>query len=470
MALTFFNPASLLPSPEVAVKPPPVDTSGSFFLSEALKQVTDVVKQKRDVDDLKKQAEYYAEYFDKEDPQVATLLRSKASGYNLGTDTNAERSSLLSGAINLSKLEIERNKNEGLVAVNDLTGKKLSAQQAILSEIVKMSDDEERTNRDIFTQQDAAWNKAKDSGVDPGPRPAMKENKYAPQVQRKIQEIDTMAKETPDQSPKKVSAASFTAAPIVGAGNGGADWEKPPLPDGVTGVGPDITLLQPYPDVTPQPDSDTLENPESPSVPQLNEDSKSEIVQKAMEQRKVAEEQKAIKIEKIKTAASSIDSKIQLVNTDKSQYNSEASRLNVATAYKNAKDAISKIPMNLSYEEIDKRITKIVNDADEIQRMADKATTTKNTDDIPIVKVNMPGGGTIQAKITDNGAGVETAMTKQNGFWKTDLNLTNLMKEGKATIDGGSTSVTPTTTAAPAAGGNQGALDLLEALKKMNKK
>jgi mRNA-degrading endonuclease RelE of RelBE toxin-antitoxin system len=117
--LNFFNPATLLPSPEVAVKPPPQNNSGSFLISEALKETTQLVKAKRDVDSLKAEANAYADYVQDQSPELANLLRNKSSQYRIGMDTNEERSGFLKGVIGLSRLEQQDRKLELTAQKND---------------------------------------------------------------------------------------------------------------------------------------------------------------------------------------------------------------------------------------------------------------------------------------------------------------------------------------------------------------
>lgn len=111
--LTFFNPASILPSPDVAVNPPPRADYSPIVgaLGDALQHVRDTVKQKRDMDNLAAETRRLASYVSTQSPQLASYLNDKAGSYDLfTTDPAKERADLMSSTINFLGTETNRIK------------------------------------------------------------------------------------------------------------------------------------------------------------------------------------------------------------------------------------------------------------------------------------------------------------------------------------------------------------------------
>jgi hypothetical protein len=219
--LNFFNPATLLPSPEVAVKPPPQNIGGSFLISEALKETTQLVKAKRDVDSLKAEANAYADYVQDQSPELANLLRNKSSQYRIGMDTNEERSGFLKGVIGLSRLEQQDRKLELTAQKNDRfnnTGSKLNNLRGLL---------EIQTRRELeWNQEEARAEREHKANAQllaskglPYPPPYVKKpNPYTARVTELSNELESTISDTDSYASKSGGQAGFTPLPGVGGG------------------------------------------------------------------------------------------------------------------------------------------------------------------------------------------------------------------------------------------------------------
>lgn len=212
--LNFFNPAALLPSPEVAVKPPPQNTGGSFLISEALKETTQLVKAKRDVDSLKAEANAYADYVQDQSPELANLLRNKSSQYRIGMDTNEERSGFLKGVISLSRLEQQDRKLELTAQKNDKfnnTGTKLNNLRGLLDIQTRREFEWNQQETLAEKQSDARRKLLSDVGRDPGPAYQKKPNPYTARVTELSNELEATIADTD-------SYASKSGTPPAGFG------------------------------------------------------------------------------------------------------------------------------------------------------------------------------------------------------------------------------------------------------------
>ncbi len=109
-ALKFFNPATLLPSPEAAIKPPPRNNTNSFLIASALKEATSLIGKYQDMKSLKQETNNLAEYVDNQSPELAEYLRNKSAGYSLGTDAASERANLIKGITQLHDMELSKQK------------------------------------------------------------------------------------------------------------------------------------------------------------------------------------------------------------------------------------------------------------------------------------------------------------------------------------------------------------------------
>lgn len=218
MGLTFFNPAELLPSPEVAVKPPPPNNTGSFIISEALKETNKLVKDKRDVDSLKAEANAYADYVQESSPELATLLRNKANGYRLGMDTNEERSGFLKGVIGLSRLEQQDKKTQLLAEKNDKfnnTGAILSNTRGLLDTYTRRELEWNQQEQKAFDASEARRKAISATGANPGPRYVMRPNPYTDKVNELSKKLESTVAGT-ESYPSK----SGYSAPTDSAGGG----------------------------------------------------------------------------------------------------------------------------------------------------------------------------------------------------------------------------------------------------------
>ena len=241
-ALTFFNPASLLASPEAAVAPPPKDMSTSFLIGSALKEAGDVTKKYFDLQALKKETEGLAGYVQNTSPDLASYLRTKSSNYNLGsTDPSTERANLIKGVTELHDMEINKQKADNYGAAtsrSSLLSAKLAAAQKDSMDIENAYQVFEKEENDREQQyKDQALLLAGKTGKELPPfqrRP----NPYTGQRKQSRQLFDSMLKNTPDTTQTKgpgMNPAGYLPA------------AEPDLPDNTQaqGAAPDATLLTP---------------------------------------------------------------------------------------------------------------------------------------------------------------------------------------------------------------------------------
>ncbi len=131
--MKFFNPASLLASPEAAIEKPPENDTSSFLIGSALKEAGSMTQKYFDLKALKKETEELAGYVNNTSPQLAQYLQTRAAGYNMGqTDPASERASLLKNVTSLHNMEIEQQKADNFAnatKTSQLYGAKLSFAQ-----------------------------------------------------------------------------------------------------------------------------------------------------------------------------------------------------------------------------------------------------------------------------------------------------------------------------------------------------
>ncbi len=116
--MTFYNPAALLASPDVAVKAPPVgDNMAVTAIAAGMAAIKDNLRKKQEVDSLVKNTEAMASYMDTKSPELAQLLRSKVetykptafNGYD-AINVQKEKDSLLKGVVDLYGMELDEQK------------------------------------------------------------------------------------------------------------------------------------------------------------------------------------------------------------------------------------------------------------------------------------------------------------------------------------------------------------------------
>ena len=155
--MLFFNPATLLPDPSVAVKPPPQGNQG-FVIQEALKEVGSLVQKKFDVDALKKESNLLADYVQNKSPELSSYLRESASGFNIGTtDPNQVRGNLLKGTLSMLEMEQNDRKVEDTAAMSgqyNMYGTKLTNDQKEYSDAVNAFNAFEKEENDLKTAHD----------------------------------------------------------------------------------------------------------------------------------------------------------------------------------------------------------------------------------------------------------------------------------------------------------------------------
>ncbi len=248
-ALTFFNPAAFLPGPNVAVKPPPVNDTFSFALSQGLEEVNKVSKNYFEIQSLTKETESLAQYAEKQSPELAKYLRDKAANYNIGTtDANEERKGLFTGFLGMAKLESDdrqaamRSANPGEY---QLYGAKLTAAHGIVENLTRLKNE--------FDQNELArekeHNNIRDSSAKKGiiTEPYQRQtNPYDSQLTDARGNLENMLSRTPDSVPKSGSIGPVSARP-----------SNPALPSGSSASQGDINeaqgMLPPVEDGRPVP-------------------------------------------------------------------------------------------------------------------------------------------------------------------------------------------------------------------------
>jgi hypothetical protein len=269
--LNFFNPATLLPSPEVAVKPPPQNTGGSFLISEALKETTQLVKAKRDVDSLKAEANAYADYVQDQSPELANLLRNKSSQYRIGMDTNEERSGFLKGVIGLSRLEQQDRKLELTAQKNDKfnnTGTKLNNLRGLLEIQSRRALEWDQEESRLEKEQDANIQRIAGLGLNSPlpPKYVKKPNPYTAKVDSLSAELEATISDTDSYPSKGEPALPSGFTPVKGVGGGlfpGDPEAVTPATPG-TDVGQDAATVNNLPVTEGQPINPLVGGPPPP--------------------------------------------------------------------------------------------------------------------------------------------------------------------------------------------------------------
>lgn len=161
MAIFLPNPASLLPSAEVAVNPVPQGNYNDIALAlgDSMAKIRETLQRKKELDALKKETENIATYVEDKSPQLSQYLRGKANAYDLSTtDINQERSGLLKGAIDLSRLEQGDRKiaaSDQAVKLENTWKNKLSANNKALEIYTRDEQKWEAEQNDLFMRNEA---------------------------------------------------------------------------------------------------------------------------------------------------------------------------------------------------------------------------------------------------------------------------------------------------------------------------
>lgn len=104
-ALTFFNPASLLPGPDVAVTPPPQDNTMLTIIGGAMNEYNRIAQEKRQIDALKSQAKVLGGYLGQTDPALGKFVTDTADTFKLGvTDPVQASQALMNGTLKFAEL------------------------------------------------------------------------------------------------------------------------------------------------------------------------------------------------------------------------------------------------------------------------------------------------------------------------------------------------------------------------------
>lgn len=229
--LQFFNPASILPSPDVAVNEPPrADYSIlSGALGDALQHVRETVKQKRDMDNLTSDTLRLAKYVQTQSPALASYLTDKATSYDLfTTDPTKERADLMKGTIDFLGTETSRLKalqeNNTRMYENMYRYKLKSAQDTYEALLRAKQEHEQQENVRIENEERARLPliKAGKPSPDPVRRPFSGEG----DLQKAKRNLD----ETMEMTPAEAAALSFSKKP------GNIDPEASDMPLGQSRV------------------------------------------------------------------------------------------------------------------------------------------------------------------------------------------------------------------------------------------
>lgn len=222
--MKFFNPASLLASPEAAVTPPPQNDTASFLIGSALKEAGSLTKKYFDVKSLEKETNELAKYVGDVNPKLGEYLSNKASGYNIGqTDPAAERASLLKSITELHGMQIEQQKADNYsnaTKSSQLYTAKLnfSQKQAADAQSAVEAWDQEYNKRKTAGEKNRMA-VAKATGKAPPPLPA-EVNPYLADAKAKQAAAAAVFNSTPDsvitQSPSARNAAVNPAFPAAG--------------------------------------------------------------------------------------------------------------------------------------------------------------------------------------------------------------------------------------------------------------
>ena len=218
--MLFFNPATLLPDPSVAVKPPPQSNQG-FVIQEALKEVGSLVQKKFDVDALKKESNLLADYVQDKSPQLSSYLRESASGFNIGTtDPNQIRGNLLKGTLGM--LEMEQNDRKAnataeMTGQYNMYGTKLTNDQKEYSDAVNSFNAFEKEQNDLEAANKKQNEYLISQGLNPTPY-SRRANPHKERMDRARVNFDATRSSTPSVVPKKSSV------------NVGGSYNEPLLP------------------------------------------------------------------------------------------------------------------------------------------------------------------------------------------------------------------------------------------------
>ena len=228
--MKFFNPASLLASPEAAVAPPPQNDTTSFIIGSALKEAGALSKKYFDVKSLEKETKGLAEYVGTINPKLGEYLTQKASEYNIGqTDPATERANLLKSITGLHEMQLEQQKVDNYgnaTKSSQLYTAKLNfaqKQAADAQSAVEAWDKQYQARRAAGERNRMAAAKA--TGKTPPPLP-VEVNPYLADAKAKQAAASAAFNATPDsvitQSPSARNAAINPALPADG------NYEKQP--------------------------------------------------------------------------------------------------------------------------------------------------------------------------------------------------------------------------------------------------
>jgi len=223
--MKFFNPASLLASPEAAVTPPPQNDTSSFLIGSALKEAGNLTKKYFDVKSLQRETEGLAEYVGTINPKLGEYLTNKASSYNIGqTDPSTERANLLKSITGLHEMQLEQQKVDNYsnaTKSSQLYTAKLNFAQKQAADAQAAA---EAWDKDYTTRKNAAErNRLAAAKVMGGkvPPPFKEEtNPYLADVKAKQDAAAAVFNSTPDsvitQTPSARNAAINPALPAAG--------------------------------------------------------------------------------------------------------------------------------------------------------------------------------------------------------------------------------------------------------------
>lgn len=195
------SPTSLLPGANVAVTPPPRDTTLVDAVSLGFKAFQEAAQKKKEVDNLIAGNNQWADLYEsKGQPEIAKLIREKNKTYepnifgDYGVNPAKEQENLLGGAFAFMKMETEADARRANASVNDaarIYNAKLSAVRNQFGKSQSLYDSFEA--REATNERNHNELRIKPGGEDIPPY-QRKPNPYAADLERYSNEYDNILK------------------------------------------------------------------------------------------------------------------------------------------------------------------------------------------------------------------------------------------------------------------------------------
>lgn len=246
------SPTSLLPGANVAVTPPPRDTTLVDAVSIGFKAFQEAAKKKKEVDNLIAGNNQWADLYEsKGQPEIAKLIREKNKTYeptifgDYGVNPAKEQENLLGGAFAFMKMETEADARRANATVNDaarIYNAKLAATRNQFGKAQSLYDSFEA--REAMNERNHNELRVKPGGEDIPPY-RRKPNPYAGELKRYSDEYDNVL---------KTEASSLRSSSRGSVGNTTASnpYTEPDLPMSPSGSSSDTNNVLLSPDIVPE--------------------------------------------------------------------------------------------------------------------------------------------------------------------------------------------------------------------------